>query len=219
MFLRAMTTRITAVVGAAALGAAGAAVTVAALLPVVGDDADDAADAAATTDTADTADGGKTADEDDDSGQWRGARRWLADRIDDSGRWDLPGRLDAVPDAVRRDLADAWALDDPDARREAFEALGDRALAGDYGAEVRKGARQLRDRWESRPGLPDELRQDLEDAWDIQDADQRRDALDDIRDRVLAGDYGAEVKERAERLRDRVESLRDGAGRFWRHDD
>ena len=43
--------------------------------------------------------------------------------------------------------------------------------------------------------LPDELQADLKKAREIDDADDRKKALQDIRKKALAGDYGDKVKE------------------------
>lgn len=59
--------------------------------------------------------------------------------------------------------------------------------------------------------LPAELRKDIEEARDLQGDDERLAALEDIRDRALAGDYGAEVQEQAEGLQDAF-----GAWSEWR---
>lgn len=61
--------------------------------------------------------------------------------------------------------------------------------------------------------LPAELRQDIEDARDIQVDEQRRQAFEDIRNRALAGDYGAEVQEQAEQLQEAF-----GDWKEWRGD-
>lgn len=49
--------------------------------------------------------------------------------------------------------------------------------------------------------MPEELQQDLRDLRSIPDG-ERADAARVIRDDALAGEYGAEVQDRAERLRD-----------------
>ena len=48
--------------------------------------------------------------------------------------------------------------------------------------------------------LPAELRADLRAAFELTDRAERRDALKAVRDKALAGDYGAEAQERAEEL-------------------
>lgn len=54
--------------------------------------------------------------------------------------------------------------------------------------------------------MPEELQQDLRDLRGLQDG-ERAGAARGIRDDVLAGEYGTEVQDRAERLRD-LRSLR-----------
>jgi hypothetical protein len=63
--------------------------------------------------------------------------------------------------------------------------------------------------------LPEELRADLEALRDLP-AEQRRAAAEDMRDSALAGEYGEDAQQRAERLSERAERLAERRdGRPW----
>jgi hypothetical protein len=115
------------------------------------------------------------------------------------GDWD-PATVRArfekeVPAALRADLE---ALRDvpADQRLAELERIRDAALAGDYGAEARAGAQRL---VAMIAMLPPKLYADLEALVSTENA-EIPDAVERIRDRALAGDYGPQVKGYAERI-------------------
>ena len=108
--------------------------------------------------------------------------------LDEPG--DDPGRGELREDVNRlRGLEgeERW-----DARRQLHEDARD----GKYGERVE-------DRFDRRADhraaffalLPDELKTDLKEAREIDDLDDRRAALQDVREKALDGDYGENVKE------------------------
>ena len=103
---------------------------------------------------------------------------------DDDGRAEFRG-----------DLKDARDLDGAE-RRDALEGIREDARDGKYGDRVERHADRRGDhRAAFFALLPDELQDDLKKAREIDDADDRKAALKDIREKALAGDYGEKVKE------------------------
>ncbi len=76
------------------------------------------------------------------------------------------------------------------------ERIRDAALAGEYGEQIRSGARQL---VVVLGMLPPELYRDLEALVSLEEA-HIPDGLEEIRDRALAGGYGPQVQGYAEQL-------------------
>jgi hypothetical protein len=108
----------------------------------------------------------------------------FADAEGDDGRAELRG-----------DLKDARELDGTD-RREALKGIREDARDGKYGDRIERHADRRGDhRAAFFALLPDELQADLKEAREIDDTDDRKAALDDIREKALAGDYGDKVKE------------------------
>ncbi len=110
--------------------------------------------------------------------------------------------LDRLPDNLVTDLR---ALKDvaPDERRDAVRELRQNALDGEYGDRaqdfVESGmARQL---WQQ---LPVELRQDLREIAQLPTA-EIPDALMELLDDAVAGEYGAMVQMGAEKIQTHVE--------------
>lgn len=107
---------------------------------------------------------------------------------------------DAMPDALRDDIAAAVALDQPQ-RRRALRAIRFGALRGSYGETVQTRALQVRERriqlWES---LPAALRADVRAARSLPFREQRR-ATYAVRRAALQGVYGDRVQGLAERRR------------------
>ncbi len=103
---------------------------------------------------------------------------------------DDPGRAE-----LRSDLKDARDLEGTE-RRDALKGIREDARDGKYGDRIEQRADRRGDhRAAFFALLPDELQADLKKAREIDDADDRKAALDDIRKKALAGDYGAKVKE------------------------
>jgi len=73
-------------------------------------------------------------------------------------------------------------------------------VAGDYGDRAKRVAERIA---ALVAALPDDLSADLVATQDLAGA-ERRDAFEAIVDGMLAGDYGDEVQERAERVSERV---------------
>jgi hypothetical protein len=115
------------------------------------------------------------------------------------GSWDLEdlrARFEqSVPAELRADLA---ALRDvPAAQRlTELERIRDAALAGEYGAEAKAGAERL---GTMIAMLPPELAADLEGLATTEET-AIPDAVERIRDRALAGEYGPQVRGYAEQL-------------------
>jgi hypothetical protein len=96
---------------------------------------------------------------------------------------------------LRSDLKEARKLDGTE-RREALKAIREDARDGKYGDRIERRADRRGDhRAAFFALLPDELQADLKKARAIDDADDRKKAVDDIRKKALAGDYGDKVKE------------------------
>ena len=131
---------------------------------------------------------GSYADASDQRPGWGGPPGWLSDgdRPAHVQEW-IDERLAVLPAALRRDLRQALAIEDDDARWDALEAVHARALAGDYGTEAQQVAT---------------LRQEVQAAWEIEADDERRAAFDAIRERALAGEFGATVQDRAQTMGD-----------------
>src|SRR4051812_30798030 len=116
-----------------------------------------------------------------------------------AGSWDpqeLRARFEQeVPAALRAQLA--GLRDVPaDQRLAELERIRDAALAGDYGADAKAGAERL---VAMMAMLPPELTADLQALAGTEEA-QIPDAVERIRDRALAGEYGPQVGGYAERL-------------------
>ena len=113
----------------------------------------------------------------------------------DSGRGQGHGK-GTLPQALKDDLKKAWAA--PDGQRvAALQAVLQKAVAGDYGAQVQRRAQRLQQRL---AGMDQQLRTDLQQAIDLP-KDQRRAALKEIRQKIQAGDYGPQAKREARILR------------------
>jgi len=108
-------------------------------------------------------------------------------------------RWSQLPEELRADLVELAQADEGE--RPALRAeIREKALAGDYGDR----AKRIADRIAALvAALPDDLRTDLGATQELAGA-ERRDAIEAIVDGMLAGDYGDEVQERAERVSDRV---------------
>lgn len=103
----------------------------------------------------------------------------------------LPGWL---PMELRADLRQLRTME-PRQRGEAAERIWRDALAGEYGARVQFRAVEAQQRFQT---LPEELRDDLKQLRGLE-GDALRDARQEIRDKALDGEYGAEVEHWAER--------------------
>jgi hypothetical protein len=168
-------------VGLGALGAAGAAAVAAALVTGAGSTPEQPASAvspAAATASASSA---------------------PATEAGPHGSWDLEDLRAqferAVPAELRTELA--GLRDVPAAERlTELERIRDAALAGEYGADAKAGAERL---VAMTAMLPPELYADLEALVATEEA-EIPDAVEGIRDRALAGEYGAQVQGYAERL-------------------
>jgi len=102
---------------------------------------------------------------------------------------------DGGRDDLRGDLMDARELDGTE-RHDALKGIREDARDGKYGDRIERHADRRGDhRAAFFALLPDELQADLKEAREIDDADDRRTALEDIREKALAGDYGDKVKE------------------------
>ena len=133
-------------------------------------------------------------------GVWIGSAS-SADDTPADRRGDGPGvRRERIPATTRRaelrgDLKAARELEGTE-RRDALKGIREDAREGKYGDRIE---RQADRRGDHRAAffalLPDELQADLKKAREIDDADDRKAALDDIRKKALAGDYGDKVKE------------------------
>ncbi|KRE22326.1 hypothetical protein [Agromyces sp. Soil535] len=110
-------------------------------------------------------------------------------------------RWSQLPEELRADLVELAQADE--AERPALRAeIRAKALAGDYGDRARRIAERIA---ALVAALPDDLRADLVATQELAGA-ERRDAIETIVDGMLAGDYGDEVQERAERVSERVSS-------------
>ena len=100
---------------------------------------------------------------------------------------------------LRADLRAAFKLQG-DARRAALAEIRAKALAGDYGPAIQRRAERRDIRHDLLFSLlPDNLQQDLQ-ALKAAPADQRKQMRADIMTKALAGDYGPDVQQAAERL-------------------
>jgi hypothetical protein len=100
---------------------------------------------------------------------------------------------------LRADLRAAFKLQG-DARRAALAEIRAKALAGDYGAAVQRRAERRDIRHDLLVSLlPENLQQDLQ-ALKAAPADQRKQMRADIIAKALAGEYGPEVQQAAQRL-------------------
>jgi hypothetical protein len=106
------------------------------------------------------------------------------------GADDDPGRAE-----FRKDLKDVRGLEGQE-RRDALKKLRDDARDGKYGDRIDQRFERRGDHHAAFFALlPDQLQANLKKARAIDDADDRRAALQDIRKKALAGDYGDKVKE------------------------
>jgi hypothetical protein len=129
------------------------------------------------------------------------------------GIWMMPAMADDQPTAetadaapaepasdeerseFREDLEEARGLEGEE-RREALMGIREDARDGKYGERIERHADRRGDhRAAFFALLPDELQDDLKQAREIDDDDDRKAALQDIRDKALAGDYGDKVQE------------------------
>jgi hypothetical protein len=120
-------------------------------------------------------------------------------QADPHGSWDLEDLRDRFEQEVPADLrAELAALRDVPAgdRLAALERVRDAALAGEYGEQAQAGAQRL---VTALAMLPPELSRDLEALVSSEEA-QVPDAVERIRDRALAGEYGEQVRGWAEHL-------------------
>lgn len=166
--------------GIGLVGAAGAAALAAALVTGAGESRDTAAEVSPAAATA-------------------SAGRAPAPEAAAHGSWDpeeLRARFEqAVPAQLRAELA--GLRDVPAAERlTELQRIRNAALAGQYGGEARAGAERL---VAMLALLPPELYADLEALVTTEDADIP-DAVERIRDRALAGDYGEQVRGWAEHM-------------------
>jgi hypothetical protein len=114
------------------------------------------------------------------------------------------GLLSMLPTELRTDLEAVRALPEGE-RREALRAILDSARAGKYGEQVEQFADSWKDhRRELWQKLPADLRSDLAELRGMT-PEQRRDALAELRKDALAGEYGDQVEQFAERLQERRE--------------
>jgi hypothetical protein len=114
------------------------------------------------------------------------------------GSWtpgDLAQRWAQLPAELRADLA-ALRTVPAAGRLAAIEQIRDDALAGVYGEQVQSGAERL---VAGLALLPPELVADLEALVSLEVA-AMPDAVERIRDRALAGEYGEQVRAGAEQL-------------------
>jgi hypothetical protein len=123
----------------------------------------------------------------------------VADPAGPHGDWtpeDLRAQFERyVPAELRAELA--GLRDVPaDERLTELERIRDAALAGEYGADAKAGAERL---VAMLALLPPELTADLEALAGTEEA-QIPDAVERIRDRALAGDYGPQVQTHVEQL-------------------
>jgi hypothetical protein len=123
----------------------------------------------------------------------------VADPAASHGDWtpdDLRRQFERfVPAELRAELAGLRDVR-ADQRLAELERIRDAALAGEYGADAQAGAERL---VAMLAMLPPELTADLEALAGTEEA-QVPDAVERIRDRALAGDYGSQVRSYAERL-------------------
>ena len=108
-------------------------------------------------------------------------------------------RWSQLPEELRADLVEIAHADE--AERPALRAeIRAKALAGDYGDR----AKRIADRIAALvAALPDDLRSDLVATQELAGT-ERRDAIEAIVEGMLAGDYGDEVQQRAERVSERI---------------
>ncbi|MDT0277029.1 hypothetical protein [Blastococcus goldschmidtiae] len=104
---------------------------------------------------------------------------------------------DWLPDDLRRDLADLQDLP-ADERAEELQDIAQEGLSGSYGDEV--------ENWTERIGgliasLPRELRQDIQSLFG-QEPEEARADLRQIMEGAVDGEYGEDVEEWADWLRD-----------------
>jgi hypothetical protein len=104
---------------------------------------------------------------------------------------------DRLPDQLQDDITAARSLA-PQEQHRAMWAIRRAALRGVYGERVERLAEARRERRrELWAGFPEQLRQDLRDAWSLPFEEQRQ-AMRVIRSAALRGGYGEEVQALAE---------------------
>ena len=92
------------------------------------------------------------------------------------------------------------------ARADALKKVAADARAGKYGDKFeRRFDRRAAHRAAVLALLPDELRSDLQKLRAMKPGDERKAFRDEIREKALAGEYGAKVKEAVEKLPDHWE--------------
>jgi hypothetical protein len=106
-----------------------------------------------------------------------------------------------LPAELRSDLEDVVETDDPAAIRAGLERIRAAAAAGKYGPQVQSAIDHIGD---AASAVPENLEDELGDLRDLPSGEQRE-ALDDIRDGALDGEYGEQVQGWAERLDGMVE--------------
>lgn len=120
--------------------------------------------------------------------------------LDESGPAD-PGDARSDWRQLREDLKAARELEG-DARREALAAIRTKARSGAYGDRIERHAdRRTIHRELFFSLLPDNLQADLTALKDAP-ADQRPELRRQILDRAVAGDYGPDVQQAAEKLQE-----------------
>jgi hypothetical protein len=132
-------------------------------------------------------------------GIWMGPASFADDAQQSAEAMDLAfaegGSDDKGRDEFRSDLKEARELEGAE-RREALKGIREKAHGGKYGERIERQADRRGDhRAAFLALLPDELQADLKKAREIDDADDRKAALEDIRKKALAGDYGDKVQD------------------------
>jgi len=126
--------------------------------------------------------GSASADDPDDAPAMDAA--FFGEPGDDPGRGEL-----------REDVKELRGLEGEE-RRDAMRQLHEDARDGKYGERIDGRFERHADHREAFFALlPDELQADLKEAREIDDADDRKEALQDIHQKALDGDYGEKVKE------------------------
>ncbi|MGY2129833.1 hypothetical protein [Blastococcus sp. SYSU DS0617] len=119
------------------------------------------------------------------------------DAADVFGSMPKIGMGDWLPDDLRRDLADLQDLP-ADERAEELQDIAEEGMRGNYGDDV--------ENWTERVGgliasLPRELREDIQSLFG-QEPEEARDDLRQIMEGAVDGEYGEDVEEWADWLRD-----------------
>lgn len=119
------------------------------------------------------------------------------DAADVFGSMPRIGIGDWLPDGLRRDLQELQDLP-ADERAEELQDIAEDGLEGDYGDEVEDWTERF---GELLSSLPEELRQDIRSLFG-QEAEEARDDLRQIMEGAVDGEYGPEVEEWADWLRE-----------------